>query len=513
MPAARSPPVLSPDLTAAARIYVLDLISSVTLFFCAALLAGRVWRFPFDDEVSTLTYVERSHSIMELLSFADSGFHPPLLFLFLYPLHRMGLSEAGMRICSLGLTALSLLLFQLLALGLIAQRSSGHVRLSTRLIAVLLFGLSPLAIGQGDAIRWYPVFALLFALFITLYLAAGNEATRLASAVPLGLAASTNFVAVIVIAPFLLYRYLLERRFRPSFDVAYWLIFAFFAGLGLPKLLSIVKDQLAYVVSFEFGSGPLRAVATHILGFFGGDALGVSRAWVIIPVALITAFAIFSEIDRKRPADPVHLFLLMFGAMALMVLAGFAKPRSFLYLAPVLAAILTFFLDRQSSDRGGGRTMLMAALILAAAVAAIANVDHSTRPFKRNAVVPYGQILDFIRTNEKESVLIVSTDPVVVWELRHQAAQRQHCVSYFIQNGACFAIDRRYDSIFVISGQSHLSRNAGFISRFEAKVTEVTAGRRKMAEMHAGLDQDAALKSRLTNIPLDEFILSVQLYE
>ena len=202
---------------------MLDLISSVTLFFCAALLAGRVWRFPFDDEVSTLTYVERSHSIMELLSFADSGFHPPLLFLFLYPLHRMGLSEAGMRICSLGLTALSLLLFQLLALGLIAQRSSGHVRLSTRLIAVLLFGLSPLAIGQGDAIRWYPVFALLFALFITLYLAAGKEATRLASAVPLGLAASTNFVAVIVIAPFLLYRYLLERRFRPSFDVAYWL--------------------------------------------------------------------------------------------------------------------------------------------------------------------------------------------------------------------------------------------------------------------------------------------------
>jgi 4-amino-4-deoxy-L-arabinose transferase-like glycosyltransferase len=274
MPAARSPPVLSPDLTAAARIYVLDLISSVTLFFCAALLAGRVWRFPFDDEVSTLTYVERSHSIMELLSFADSGFHPPLLFLFLYPLHRMGLSEAGMRICSLGLTALSLLLFQLLALGLIAQRSSGHVRLSTRLIAVLLFGLSPLAIGQGDAIRWYPVFALLFALFITLYLAAGKEATRLASAVPLGLAASTNFVAVIVIAPFLLYRYLLERRFRPSFDVAYWLIFAFFAGLGLPKLLSIVKDQLAYVVSFEFGSGPLRVVATDILGFFGGDALG-----------------------------------------------------------------------------------------------------------------------------------------------------------------------------------------------------------------------------------------------
>ena len=77
------------------RIYALDLISSVTLFFCTALLAGRVWRFPFDDEVSTLTYVERSHSIMELLSFADSGFHPPLLFLFLYPLHRMGLGTCG----------------------------------------------------------------------------------------------------------------------------------------------------------------------------------------------------------------------------------------------------------------------------------------------------------------------------------------------------------------------------------------------------------------------------------
>src|SRR6202043_236432 len=241
----------------------------------------------------------------------------------------------------------------------------------------------------------------------------------------------------------------------------------------------------------------------------GGDALGVSQAWIIMPVALITAWAMLREIDRTRPADPVHLFLLTFGAMALMVLAGFGKPRSFLYLAPVLAGILTFFLDRKARDCKAGTTTLLAALILAASVAAIANLNHGTRPFKRNSVIPYEQILDFIRTNEKENALIVSSDPLVVWVLRHQGQQADRCISYFAREAACFAADRHYDSIFVISGHSHRSGTVRFTNRFEAQLNPMIAGRRKIVELHAGLDEDAALKSWLTRVPLDEFILTV----
>jgi hypothetical protein len=498
------------------------LVSSLILFIATCLMAGRVWRFPFDDELITLTAAQRT-SAQDLVDFFLHGgdFHPPLSFLFYYILRAMGLSEAAMRLVSLGMTATALLLFHLLTLALITQRSSAVVRPLTRLIAALMFGMSPLAVGQGDAIRWYPLFALLVSLFVVLYLAAGNHLSRLASAVPLGLAASTNFITTIVIIPFLVYRHCLERQFRFGFEAVYWLIFSLFGGLGLfsassilGKLFSahsIVRNYFRSSVAIEFGASPMRAVATNILGFFGGDALGVSQAWVILPVASITAVALVREIDRKTPANPIHLLLLMLAAMVLMILPGFGKPRSFLYLAPVLAAVLIFLLD-QVAARNAGRAALLTSLILIASVGTIANIDHGTRPFKRNAAVPFGDILDFIRTNEEGKTLIVSSDPVVVWELRRQSGLSDRCVSRFLAEASCFAADRHYDSIFVVFGQSNMSRNAAAIQRFQAKLNDATAGKRKVATIHSGLDKDAEIKSRLVNLPLDKFILTIDLY-
>jgi hypothetical protein len=40
----------------------------------------------------------------------------------------------------------------------------------------------------------------------------------------------------------------------------------------------------------------------------------------------------------------------------------------------------------------------------------------------------------------------------------------------------------------------------------------MTRGREKVAEIHVGRDEDAMLKTRLTGVPLDEFILTVDLY-
>jgi hypothetical protein len=514
MSAEPSQPSLHEEWVAAGRTYAWDLIASLILFVSAALIAGRVWRFPFDDELYTLAIVERSHSAWEVLSFFLRGndIQPPLADVTFYALHHMGLSEAAMRLCSLAMTALSLELFHCLTLAIVGERTQAPVRSTTRLIAVLLFGLSPLAISMGDAIRWYPLFALLFSLFFTLYLVAGNSASRLGSAAALGLAASTNFLAAIVIIPFLLYRYLLQRQFRPSFEIPYWLIFSLFGSPGFISAVAIAIKPPQSIVEHQFGYGLFQALAIDGLGFFGGDAVGVSQVWLIIPVALIAACALFREIDRRHSANPVHLFLLMFGAMALMVLAGFAKPRSFLYLAPVLAAILTFFLDRRSPDRQMGGTALLVAAILIASVGAVANLNHGSTPFKRNAAIPYEDLLDFIRANERGNVLVASSDAGVVWVLRHQGGHEERCVSYFAREAACFAADRHYDSIFVISGHSNRSSNVLFMNRFDAALQGVLGGRTKVAELHIGRDEDAALKSRLTGVPLDLFILTVDLY-
>ena len=61
---------------------------------------------------------------------------------------------------------------------------------------------------------------------------------------------------------------------------------------------------------------------------------------MVVPAVIIAAMAILAAADRREPSSPVHLFLLLLAGAALMALSGFARPRSFLYLAPVLAALL-----------------------------------------------------------------------------------------------------------------------------------------------------------------------------
>jgi hypothetical protein len=500
------------EFAAATRRYWPDLLAASILLLSACFLAGRVWRFPFDDELITLTAAEHSKSAAELLTFFGGGadIHPPLSFLLFFLLHRLGSTEATMRLCSLAMTGLSLLLFQILTLSLIEKRAASEVRPATRLMAILLFGLSPLAIGQGDAIRWYPLFAVLFALCTILYVTSARPITQLCSAIPLGLAASTNFLALLAISSLLIYRYVLQRVFQPKFELLYWFIFLIFAALGIWSAYSIVIKKFAHVTGVEFGNGPLRAIATDLLGFFGGDSLGVSQAWAILPALAITVFAVFAVADRKRAADPMHLLLLNLAAMVPMMLTGFGKPRSFLYLAPVLATILTLYLDKRATKPIA--LSAIASLVLLPSIGAIANVNHGSSPFKRNAVIPYQQILDFIRLNARGTVLVVSTDPVVVWSLQHEDDASNGCISLFLQNRDCFAPGRHYDTIFSILGHSNLSANRSVMQNLRLALAAATAGKQRVAEMNAGLDNEAAIKSRLTGVPLDREILSIDVY-
>jgi hypothetical protein len=233
---------------------------------------------------------------------------------------------------------------------------------------------------------------------------------------------------------------------------------------------------------------------------------------MILPAALIAAWALLRTIDRTRASAPAHLLLLTVAVTAAFALFGFSKPRAFLYLAPVVAAIVTLFLDRRAAEKPTRGTALLVALILVAPLGAVAKLSHATAPFKRNTAIPYQDILDFIRANQTGRALIASTDEVAPWVLNHRDPRDDRCVSYAVREAACFAADQRYDSIFVISGHSNQSGNARFMNRFDAALRRVLAGRTKIAEIHVGRDADAALKSRLTGVPLDDFILKVELY-
>jgi hypothetical protein len=494
---------------ACARVHLIDLASTLVLFFCTSIAAGRVWRFPFDDEIYTLLTLKMRSALKLLVVFPRTGtdIHPPLPLLFFYGLGHLGLSDAGMRLCSLAMTALALVLFQLLALTWIAQRHDSAAAPPVRLIAVLLFGLTPLAIGLGDALRWYPLFALAIALFVTLYLA-GNVATQLCSGLVLGLAASIDLIAALMVPPFLLYRYGLQRRFRWSFDLTFWLLAGLGGSLGFYTAYWLFADRLALVLTI-FDIGVVQAILIETLGFFGGHALGVSQAWLVVPTIVIFGIAAYSAIDRTQPGNPAHLLLLMLASGALMVLAGFFQPRAFLYLAPSVAVLLTLFFDRQIQAGHGARTLALVTLVLVTSVSAVPNVNFGTHPFKRNAVIPYQNILDFIADNEKGHVLVVSTDPVMPWLLEKAGGDR--CIYFFFKARHCLAPAQRFDTIFVISGYN--GEDEAMKQQFKTFLADITAGRSKVATLRAGRDEDAALKTRLTGVHLDEAILTVDYYQ
>jgi hypothetical protein len=192
-----------------------------------------------------------------------------------------------------------------------------------------------------------------------------------------------------------------------------------------------------------------------------------------------------------------------------MALAGFATPRSFLYLTPVIAAPITMFFDRQLREGHVQRAIAVVVITLATSVSAIANLISGTHPFKRNSVIPYQAIFDFIDRNADGSALVVSTDPVVPWVLR---GAEDRCAGYFFEVTHCLQSDRRYDSIFVISGHHDRSADQEITGQFNQLIANATARRKKLASVPIGRDEDASLKSRLTGVPLEESILTVDYY-
>jgi hypothetical protein len=43
---------------ASAHAHALDLFATLFLFVSVSVMAGRIWRFPFDDEIATLSKIE-----------------------------------------------------------------------------------------------------------------------------------------------------------------------------------------------------------------------------------------------------------------------------------------------------------------------------------------------------------------------------------------------------------------------------------------------------------------------
>jgi len=110
---------------AAARAYRFDLAAMAFLFVSVSIMAGRVWRFPFDDEIATLSKIEPDSAREIIATFpATDDIHPPFSYLIFHGLRQLGLSDPQMRLCSLAMSCLALALFQILVLNWLSWRDN-----------------------------------------------------------------------------------------------------------------------------------------------------------------------------------------------------------------------------------------------------------------------------------------------------------------------------------------------------------------------------------------------------
>jgi len=81
---------------ATARAYCFDLTVMAFLFVSVSIMAGRVWRFPFDDEIATLSKIEPEAAREIIATFpATDDIHPPFSYLLFYGLRQ----RCGSAVC------------------------------------------------------------------------------------------------------------------------------------------------------------------------------------------------------------------------------------------------------------------------------------------------------------------------------------------------------------------------------------------------------------------------------
>jgi hypothetical protein len=206
---------------------------------------------------------------------------------------------------------------------------------SRRLLISLLFATTPLALGVGGALRWYPIFAALVTLAYFIYLRFGSK--WFLSAIPLGFAADTEYLAALPLAAIFLHRYAVERKFEARQDLPFLAVGGLAAVPGFATLFHLLQGGFNFTRD-ETTLGVLAAFMKALLGFFGGDVLGLSQAWIAF---LAAASAVYLSVCawQHRREDPdlqrlCEIVMLTAGLAIVLIAFRFDKSYAFLFLAP-----------------------------------------------------------------------------------------------------------------------------------------------------------------------------------
>ena len=154
--------------------------------------------------------------------------------------------------------------------------------------------------------------------------------------------------------------------------------------------------------------------------------------------------------------------------------------------------------------------MLACGAILVTGIAVAGNLQHSRHPFKRQVMVPFDEVIEFVHANESGTTADLTSDVTVDFLL---AGERQLCVMRFeVWDGQWATLQcslaPHLDTIIVIKGYPLDEQTP----QWKNMVTRMLSGKTYVAEAAFGIDDDAELKRWLTRKPLSRTILSGSVY-
>jgi len=184
----------------------------------------------------------------------------------------------------------------------------------------------------------------------------------------------------------------------------------------------------------------------------------------------------------------------------LLMAVGFGKPRSFVYFALCVSILMSY---RWLIETNSRLKFLIAFLGLVTPLMVIANIKWNETPYKRNAAVPFEEILRFAQFNVRPGDAMVVSDPVLNWEMKRI---NNVCVSLYLANPACDLASA--PRLLVIDGYGVASRER---NQWLAQKQSLLSNRTETVSVFFGIDHEAVLKRHL--IPgLDEYILKASIY-
>ncbi len=193
---------------------------------------------------------------------------------------------------------------------------------------------------------------------------------------------------------------------------------------------------------------------------------------------------------------------------ALVTLAGLSEPRAFLFLTPMLTSLMAIGLVTAIVSYPVLSTY-MYALPLVVSLFVIGSLRRTTTPFKRNAAIPFDEIVDFINSNRRGYTVVLTSDTTVRFAVAESGvcAELYETWSHRWRQSNCNAT-RGTKTIIVVKGAPLNEQDEEWRLRLNSALSD----KQLAAIAHFGRDTDAELKSRLTGTPLPQAILDASIY-